>query len=262
MKIYISADIEGITGITSWEETKESSIYFRNQMTREVSAACVGASEGGAKEIVVKDAHDSGRNINPSSLPTNVKIHRGWSGGPLKMMEALDETFDAVMFIGYHSGANQEGNPLAHTFSNSRFQYIKLNGKYVSEYDLNRLTASYFNVPVIFLSGDELLCRAAKDKDPNLTIVSVLESIGNSTVSIHPELSIERIHNGAKEAVEKCESVDEIQMPDLYEFEIMYKEAKDAYKASFYNNVKHIDPKTITFTTDDFYEYLRMSLFI
>lgn len=262
MKIYISADIEGVTGIANWEEASLGANYFTNQMTREVSAACVGATEGGAVEIVVKDAHSSGRNINPEALPTNVKIHRDWSGSPLRMMEALDESFDAVMFIGYHSGANKDGNPLAHTFSNSYYQYIKLNGNYVSEYDINRLIAEYYGVPVIFLSGDKMLCEEAKLKDPNLITVSVLESIGNSTLSIHPELAINYIHDGAKEAVEKLIKVDSIEFPSKFEFEIAFKEAKNAYKASFYKGVELINPKTIRYVTNDFYEYLRMAIFI
>ena len=85
MKIYISADMEGITGVTHWDEVdhnKPPYSYFQEQMSKEVAAACEGANSAGAKEIFVKDAHYSARNIIPSFLPKNVKIIRGWSGHP------------------------------------------------------------------------------------------------------------------------------------------------------------------------------------
>lgn len=265
MKIFISADIEGITGVSNWEETSNnnsSAKYFIDQMTREVSAACFGANEGGATEIIVKDAHGSGRNINPSSLPTNVKVIRDWSMGPLSMMEGIDSSFDFVMFVGYHSGANMDGNPLAHTFSNSKFQYIKLNGEYVSEYDLNSLVAAYYKVPVVFLTGDKELCNRAKKKNPNIVTVCVMESIGNATLSIHPEVARNLINDSAKKAVSENLGSHLTELPKSFEFEIMFKEAKNAFRSSFYPGVVKKDPKTVEFVTNDYYEFLRMFMFI
>ena len=85
MKVYISADMEGITGVTHWDEVdqhKPSYLKFQKQMSLEVAAACKGAKKGGATEIWVKDAHDSGRNILPEYLPGGVKLIGGWSGHP------------------------------------------------------------------------------------------------------------------------------------------------------------------------------------
>lgn len=82
MKLYLSADIEGTCGIVNWDETKlecEFSQHYRTQMSKEITAACDGATQSGVHEILVKDAHDSGRNINPNILPENVKILRGWT---------------------------------------------------------------------------------------------------------------------------------------------------------------------------------------
>ena len=96
MKVYISMDIEGITGITHWDEaTKNKADYrvFQEQMTDEVVAACEGALNAGATEIFVKDAHDTGRNIITSRLPEEAIMIRGWSGHPFCMLQELDETF-------------------------------------------------------------------------------------------------------------------------------------------------------------------------
>ena len=134
MNVYISADIEGITGITHWDETEKTNpddyIQYQDQMTKEVAAACEGALNAGATEILVKDAHDSGRNILADRLPEDVKLIRGWSGHPLCMVQELDESFDAAVFIGYHSRAGSDANPLAHSMS-LKLDSIDLNGVYV-----------------------------------------------------------------------------------------------------------------------------------
>ena len=133
MKLYLSADIEGTCGIVNWDETKlecEFSQHYRTQMSKEITAACDGATQSGVHEILVKDAHDSGRNINPNILPENVKILRGWTKDPLVMMAGIDESFDACIFTGYHSGATCNGNPLSHTMDID-YDYFKINQKNV-----------------------------------------------------------------------------------------------------------------------------------
>ena len=120
MKIFISADIEGVATTTLWPETEKGSEDYRlhaQQMTMEVIAACEAASEAGASEIVVRDAHEDGNNLDIWKLPENVTLIRGWSGHPYSMVYGIDPSFDAAIFIGYHSAASSEGNPLSHTES-------------------------------------------------------------------------------------------------------------------------------------------------
>jgi D-amino peptidase len=134
MKFFISSDIEGTTGIVSWNETNisdPSSRYICDQMTKEVNAVCEVLIEAGASDILIKDAHDSARNLDPSKLPEKVKIMRGWAKNPLVMMAGLDKSFDGVLFTGYHSAAGTNGNPLSHTMSLNA-EYIKLNGELAS----------------------------------------------------------------------------------------------------------------------------------
>ena len=120
MKVFISADIEGTAGITNWDEARKPLADYpehRQQMTREVLAACDGANAAGAREILIKDAHATGRNILQADLPENARLVRGWSGHPMSMVQELDKSFDAALFIGYHSKAGDETNPLAHTLT-------------------------------------------------------------------------------------------------------------------------------------------------
>lgn len=261
MKVFISADIEGITGVSHWDETTLSSDFI-HQMTKEVSAACIGANEEGAIEILVKDAHGSGRNIDPNGLPINTMMHRNWSMGPLSMMEGIDQTFDCCVFIGYHSGAFVAGNPLAHTFSNSKFQYMKLNGEYVSEFELNTLISHYYKVPVVFISGDQALCELAKKIIPTIETVATMTGLGDSTISIHPELATRTIKETVEMAMKHDFDKVDMTLPEYFSFEIQFKEAKFAYRASFYPGVKLINPKTIVYETNDYMAFLTMLMFI
>ena len=205
MKIYISADIEGTTGIAHWDEAdrvKSDYEAFRAQMTAEVKAACEGANQAGAKEILIKDAHASGRNLIVSELPENIKIIREWSGHPFSMMQGIDDSFTAAMFTGYHSRAGSDANTLAHTLRED-FMHIRINGCYASEFLINAYTAAYVGVPVVMVTGDKGLCEEVKKINPNITTIVVNEGVGASTISIHPTMAVKEIKRTTKKALSK-----------------------------------------------------------
>lgn len=264
MKVYISADIEGITGTSHWDEAdKKSSDYseFQEQMTAEVIAACEGALQAGATEILVKDAHATARNIIASKLPQEVSLIRGWSGHPFSMVQELDETFDAMLMIGYHSPAGSGANPLAHTISGS-VSHIKINDHYASEFLLNAYAAALVNVPVVFVSGDAGLCMEAESLIPNIATVAVMKGTGNSTVSIHPHLALEKIRDGVQMAIEGDASRCHIELPKRFSVEIKYKDHAKAYQSSFYPGASLKEPHTILFTSDDYFEVLVLLSFV
>ncbi len=259
MKIYITADIEGVTGSTYWDETDQTNPYYaeaREQMTAEVAAACEGALNAGATEIWVKDAHGWGRNLFPARLPREVHLVRAWSGHPFAMMQEIDETFDAALAIGYHSRAGSGGSPLAHTMTGNMI-YYKINGQYVSEFVINSYTAGLVGVPMVFLSGDAGLCQEAQAFLPNLTTLAVMYGAGNSTVSIHPHLAVENIRTGVEAALKSDISKCRVPMPDHFSVELRYRKHADAYHASFYPGVRLIEPHIVGFEADDYFEVLR-----
>jgi D-amino peptidase len=263
MKVYISADIEGITGTTHWDETeKKLADYaeFREQMTAEVNAACEGALNAGATEIWVKDAHDSARNIITSKLPQEVKLFRGWSGHPYMMMDGIDSSFQAAMMIGYHSRAGSGASPLSHTMTGA-YYYTKINGQLASEFMINSYTAAYEGVPVVFVSGDAGLCEDAAALIPTISSVSVKQGKGNATINIHPNLAIERIRETVKKALGQDLKKCKVKLPDHFQVEIAYKEHIKAYSASFYPGVKLVNPNTIQFETKDYFDVIRFMMF-
>jgi D-amino peptidase len=263
MKIYITADIEGVTGATHWEETDQKDAYYaqlREQMTAEVAAACEGALSAGATEIWVKDAHGWARNIIPAKMPREVRLVREWSGHPFAMMQELDETFRAALVIGYHSWAGSNNSPLAHTMTGN-MTYFKINDQYASEFMVSAYTAGMVRVPVVFLSGDAGICQEAQALIPGLSTVAVMHGVGNSTVSIHPHLAVERIRAGAEAALKVDVSKCRVPMPGHFSVEMRYRNHADAYCASFFPGVRLIGPHTVGFEADDYFEVLRFFSF-
>lgn len=264
MKIYITADIEGVTGVTHWDETDKKHDDFdeySEQMTAEVVGACEGVLNAGAEEIWVQDAHASARNIIASKLPKEVRFVRGWSGHPFSMVQNLDESFNAMIMIGYHSRAGTGDNPLAHTIT-GRIARIKINDQYASEFLLHAYAAALVDVPVVLVSGDAGLCEEVKSFNPHIITVPVKQGTGNSTVSIHPRLAVEKIREGTQKALEGDLSKCKIDLPKHFVVEITYKDHAMAYHASFYPGARLKEPHTIQFETNDYFEALRLMAFV
>lgn len=237
MKLYISADIEGIAGITEQEEARlgeDKYPYFAKQMTREVAAACEGANNAGVTEIYIKDAHGSGRNINPLELPENVKLIRGWSGHPYMMLQDIDGTFDAVGFIGYHSSCGSDENPLSHTINSAKIDYVKLNEEYLSEFLMHGYIAASLQIPIVFLSGDQGICQEVNQINQNIATVSVSEGKGSSSTNIHPNKAVELIKKVMEEAFKKDLNKNILELPEKFTLGIRYKTHRDAYRYFFY----------------------------
>jgi len=265
MKIFISADIEGTAGITHWDETEKGKgdyAYFAEQMTREVKAACDGANNVGTKEIWIKDAHDSGRNIDPSKLPENIKLIRGWSGHPFSMVQRLDNSFDALLYTGYHSWGGSNFSPLAHTMNSTNINYMKVNGEIFSEFLLHTYAAAYVGVPIAFLSGDKGVCEQAKALNENIVTVAVNEGLGNSTLSIHPNLAVRQIKEGVEKALKGDLNKCKISLPEKFELEIGYMVHTKAMSSSFYPGAKLVGPKVVSLTVDDYFDVLRAVHFL
>lgn len=264
MKVFISSDIEGTAGITHWDEAdKKHFSYpeFRDLMTGEVLAAIEGAIEAGATEILLKDAHGSGRNILTERLPACVRIIRGWSGHPLSMVQGIDGGFDALIFTGYHSRAGSETNPLAHTM-NLRISELRLNGAAASEFQLHATAAALYNVPAVFISGDKGICADAQDLNPAMVTVPVLEGIGRSTVSVAPSVARTNIKAGVKKALGLDRKSCLMPLAEEYVLEVVFNNPTDAYRAAWYPGATHIGNRAVQFASADYFEIMRAQKFI
>lgn len=264
MKVFISADIEGTAGIAHWDEAERTHpdwAEFRALMTAEVVAACEGARAAGATEVVIKDAHDSGRNLILDRLPDYVRIVRGWSGHPDVMMFGLDESFAAAIYTGYHSKAGSEANPLAHT-STMRISRLLLNGEVASEFTVNALCAAGYGVPSVFLAGDEGICAEARSMVPGLASVETLDGKGRASTSISPAWSRRLIREGVAAALAGDFALALPAKAEHYEVVIEFNNPTDAYRAGWYPGARAHGPRAVAFEHRDFAEILRALVFL
>lgn len=263
MKVYISADIEGITGTTVWSETElnlPDYAQFQKQMTKEVLAAIEGAIAGGATEILLKDAHDSARNILIEDLPENVKIIRGWTQEPMCMVAGLDASFDRAIFIGYHSEGGSERNPLAHTLS--LLADVKINGEYASEFLINTYAAALHQVPVAFVSGDQALTEQIARFNENIVTFATKDGIGNATINVSPKKTLKETKSLVEQAMKVDRESIQVTLPSHFKVELIYKDHIKAYRNSFYPGATFKPHNTVEFETTDYFEVLRILQFL
>lgn len=160
MKILISADMEGVTGVTNWPQvTPGHSEYgrFRKLMTADVNAAVRGAFDAGAQDVVVTDGHWNGSNILVEELDPRARLNSG-SPSPMSMMEGLDENIDGVLFIGYHARQGTANAILDHTWSDTCVANVWINEIPAGEFTLNAALAGHYGVPILMASGDQTAC--------------------------------------------------------------------------------------------------------
>ena len=249
MKVYISLDIEGVTGVTGWDETELKDPMHKDaaaQMKNEAIAACRGALDAGAKEIYVHDSHDSGMNMWIDGFPKEVKFIRSWMYTPDSMFAGVDESFDCGVCIGYHSEGGSAGNPLAHTMTSKGFFWVKINGELVSELEYNRLICAKYGVPLKFVSGDKALCDKAQKVMPGIETVPTKEGIGGATVNRSPEVVCSDIRAGVARAL-KGEGASVPDKEAEYLLELCYREHMSAYKASCVPGVEAVDAHTVRY---------------
>ncbi|MDO5350123.1 MAG: M55 family metallopeptidase [Lachnospiraceae bacterium] len=264
MKLFISADIEGCAGLALPAEThKNEAVYqaFARQMTREVLAACQAAHEMGAEQIVVKDGHGDASNIDPLQMPDYVTLIRGKSGHPYNMMWGIDDSFDGVLYIGYHAPAGNPEFSISHT-STGNSLYLRLNGEYMSEFMLNSYTAASHGVPVLFLSGDEAICSLAKELVPEMETAVTKRGVGGATLCEPQGVVLERIRAGVKKALEKDPSLCRITLPESFTYEVTFKDWKKAYQMSFYPGMKSVDTFTNRLVTDRWMDVVTAHCFV
>jgi D-amino peptidase len=258
-KIYISADMEGITGVINWDETSGNNPdyqYFRKIMTNEVNAAIEGALEQGATDIVVRDAHGSARNLIPDQLHEKSQLIREWSKGPFAMLEGLDESFDAVCCVGYHAKAMTPDGTLAHTMSGSVFDQ-RVNNISLPELGWNALIAGYHNVPVIFVSGDRAICDQAEKLIPGIETVAVKQGLGEASLNLHPKKSQQLIKEGVIRALGKSSEMKPLKYDPPFTIEVDFKKKEVANRAAWYPGTQRKGDFTVILKSDDFLDCMR-----
>jgi D-amino peptidase len=211
MKILIAADMEGITGVTTWDHvTPGHAEYarFRKQMTQDVNAAVRGAFDAGAEEVIVADGHWNGSNILIEELEPRAKLNTG-SPSPFSMMQGIDESTDGVMFVGYHARNGSADAILDHTWSSRTVANVWLNDLLTGEYGLNGAVAGHFGAPVIMVSGDQTACAQVTEQLGDVETAVVKQATSRFAAECLPaQVTQEMICRSAKRAVERLAQGD------------------------------------------------------
>jgi D-amino peptidase len=252
MRIYISADMEGVAGVVHRDHTgREGKDYeqARVLMTKETNAAIKGAIEAGAEEIIVNDSHGTMRNIYVELLSNKAKLI---SGTPKKMamMEGIDSKFDAAVFIGYHTKNGAQGI-LNHSYNSRIGTRIKINGKEYGEFGMNALVAGELGVPVVFVSGCNLLVEEAKMLIENIGAAQVKRTINQVTSeNLHPDISCELIEKGVTDSIVNWQSIQPYKLEgNEFNFEILFSSTLFADVADTLPIVKKNSPLSVQYST-------------
>jgi D-amino peptidase len=209
MKILIAADMEGISGVVHWDQVNSQHpeyARFRRLMTGDVNAAIRGAFEGGASEVLVSDGHGDGRNILIEELDPRARLNSG-TPSPFSMIQGIDSGVTGVMFVGYHARIGTQKAILEHTWSDARVANLYIQGKLYGEIGLNAAVCGHFDVPVIFISGDQAACAEAEALIPAIETVIVKKASGRMAAELLPPIiSQEMIQSGASRAVQNLKN--------------------------------------------------------
>ena len=160
-----------------------------------------------------------------------------------------------MFFTGYHSAASWPGNPLSHTM-NTGNNHVKINGEVASELMMNSLTASMLGVPVLLVSGDQMLCEWFLTKCPGTLTVPVSHGEGNGSISIHPDKAVRLIRENAQKIAALDKAACMFSLPEHFEIEINFRQHYSARKASFYPGCKQVDSRTVKFECDNWMDAL------
>jgi len=259
MKIHITADMEGIATICHDIQADTKGADFprmREIMTGEVQAAIEGAREAGATEILVCDAHDTGRNLLIEKLDRDVEVIEG-SAYELGMMAGISRDFDAAFQIGYHSMRHTHAGVLGHTYTYTIAE-LRLNGTVIGESGLSAAIAGHFGVPVVLVSGDAHAVRQAKSLIKNIVGVPTKEGVGLYGVrTLTPGRACDLIRAGAKEAIKKAGEIEPFVVKKPVMMEVEFEKPLMAQYASRIPLVKRKDAKSVSFKGADMLEVFR-----
>jgi D-amino peptidase len=256
LKVLISVDMEGLAGVVTGSECSSSGPdyqYFREIMTKEANAAIEGALAAGAEEILVRDSHGSARNIIPDLLHEKARLLRGWvEDSPLGMVEGIDETFDALLFVGYHAKAGTPNGIIAHTMSGNVVD-LEINGTSLPEAGINALIAGVFEVPVVFLSGDRAIVDQARGLFGDIETVAVKEGIGVAELGKHPLVANKEIKETVARALARLEDFEPYQFEPPYTMVLKVRREPE----ELYPGATKTGTGEYTFTNDDLLEVIR-----
>ena len=253
MKVFVSSDMEGTTGVVDWEQavgTGPEYQYYRGLLQGEVNAAIDGALEAGATEFLVNDSHSTMANLRPDALHGQASYLSG-KHKPMYMMQGLDASYDAVFFISYHGSMSSSGI-LSHTYNPRAIADVTLNGTVVGESGINALVAQAYGVPVVLITGDDITAAEVLPFCPGIETVVVKHSHTRfASTGLHPDRARALIQEGARAALSRLTDITPPAITLPATLEVRFHNGDFAEMATWLHGVDRVDEKTVAMTDDD-----------
>ena len=263
-KVYISADMEGVAGLVSDDQVGAEGAEYplgRRLMTAEVNAAVTAAFEAGATEVVVNDAHGSATNLRPDEIDQRVVLITG-RPKPHDMMEGLDSSFAAAIFIGYHARASTTDGVMAHTYT-LQIKHTWINEHEVGEPGLNAALAGYYGVPVVMISGDRATIDETRELVPAVEGVVVKEGIGwTAARTLSPETARQRIAAGVRAGLARRADIQPVKLSQPVVLTMELARAGRVDMVMLVPNMKRVNARTVSYEASNMAEAYGISVLI
>jgi D-amino peptidase len=258
-RVYISVDLEGISGVNGEDQTSPGQAEYgraRKLMAEDANAAIRGAFDGGATDVLVNDSHGGQRNLLPEDLDPRARLisHSFKRHG---MMEGLDESFDAVIFVGYHAKADTPRGLFAHTGSGV-VRDLQINGRSVGEGGMNAALAGWYGVPVVVVTGDDVAVAQVKDDVPSVRGVVVKRAINTRASELKPLQQARREIQEAARAGVAGATRGTPQKQGPYRVTVQYRNFNFAEVATAFKEIELVSPDTIRFSRETMPEAYRL----
>jgi len=266
MRLYISADIEGIAGVVSRDNLQPGRFEYesaRDWMTQAVVSACEEAHALGVEEIVVSDSHGNGQNIRYDRMPPYTQLVRSWPR-PLGMMQGIEVgTYDGAFLIGYHAGSTNPRGTLSHTVSGEFFQEVRVNGTAMSEATLSAAIAGHFGVPVLLVAGDDVVVEESLAWLGDIATACLKFSQGwISARNLSPAHADLALRAGVKEALARVGRPRPRTDPEQVVLEIRLRNRFMAEWLGYLDDIEQVDAYTIRHRSADITGVSRFLMFL
>lgn len=257
MKVYLSVDMEGATGVVAWSQCGRPNsdhydfAFARRMMTHDVNAAIRGARQAGATRIVLKDSHGNSKNLLLDELEPGVELVSGHGSRFDGMMAGLDETFDAALLIGYHAMAGTRGGLMEHTIS-GRVHRLQINGRAMGEMGLSTITAAGYGVPIVAASSDRAGCAEMRDLVPDAACAETKEGYGRYMAQLrHPSETGPAIERAAAQGVGNAAAISPYRIEPPFTVRVEWNRTEEADMAGRVPGTARLDGYTLERGSED-----------
>lgn len=262
MKIFITADMEGISGVVLREQLSVGTPEYaeaRHLLIGDANAAVAGALEAGADEIIVADMHSRGFHFPLDKLHPQAKYLMGsghWPRFPFL------EGADAMFMVGYHALSGTEGAVRDHTMSSLHWQDLWVNGRKFGEVGVDAAIAGCYGVPVMLVTGDDKVCSEARELLGEIEVAEVKQAVArHRALILPPAVAQELIRGKARRAVERIGAVEPLRISSPVEVKLKYTGTDLAERHPFDGDqVIRLDGRTVLFRGRDIMDALRFVL--